>query len=46
MFFGSQERCEYCDETRQLAEEIAALSDLISIEIYDLGRILPPFNGK
>jgi len=36
MFFGSQENCQYCDETRQLVEEVAAISDLISIEIYDM----------
>jgi len=36
MFFGSKNRCEYCDETRQLAEEVAAISNLISIEIYDI----------
>jgi alkyl hydroperoxide reductase subunit AhpF len=36
MFFGSKENCAYCDETRQLVEEVAALSDLLSVEIYDL----------
>ncbi|MGD8404011.1 MAG: thioredoxin family protein [Anaerolineales bacterium] len=36
MFFGSKENCQYCDETRQLVEEVAAISDLISIEIYDM----------
>jgi len=36
MFFGSQTNCDYCDDTRQLVEEVAALSDLLSIEIYDL----------
>ena len=36
MFFGSVDNCQYCGETRQLAEEVAAISDLISIEIYDL----------
>ena len=36
MFFGSKQKCEYCDETRQLAEEVAALSDLVSIAIYDI----------
>lgn len=28
--------CQYCRETRQLLEEVAALSDKISIEVYDL----------
>jgi glutaredoxin-like protein len=36
MFFGSQTSCDYCDDTRQLVEEVAALSDLLSIEIYDM----------
>jgi alkyl hydroperoxide reductase subunit AhpF len=26
----------YCTETRQIAEEIAALSDKITVEVYDL----------
>ena len=25
MYFGSQENCQYCDETRQLAEEVTAM---------------------
>jgi glutaredoxin-like protein len=36
MFFGSQLDCQYCDDTRQLIEEVAALSDLMSLEIYDM----------
>lgn len=36
MFFGSKTNCDYCDDTRQLVEEVAALSDLMSIEIYDM----------
>ena len=36
MFFGSKDNCTYCDDTRQLVEEVAALSDLLSIEIYDM----------
>jgi glutaredoxin-like protein len=36
MFFGSQNNCQYCDDTRQLIEEVAALSDLMSLEIYDM----------
>ena len=36
MFFGRVENCEYCDETRQLVEEVTAISDLLSIEIYDI----------
>jgi len=36
MFFGNKENCAYCDETRQLVEEVATLSELLSVEIYDL----------
>ena len=35
MFFGSKDNCLYCDDTRQLVEEVTALSDLLSLEIYD-----------
>jgi alkyl hydroperoxide reductase subunit AhpF len=36
MFFGRVDNCDYCDDTRQLVGEVAAISDLLSIEIYDL----------
>ncbi len=36
MFFGREDNCDYCDDTRQLAEEVAGTSDLVSIEVYDL----------
>jgi glutaredoxin-like protein len=36
MFFGRSQDCEYCQETRQLAEEVSALSELLSLEIYDI----------
>lgn len=38
LFFGSQDRavCQYCVETRQLLEEVTALSDKLSLEVYDL----------
>lgn len=35
-FFGAKEGCAYCDDTRQLVEEIVALSDLLRMEAYDL----------
>jgi len=38
LFFGSETRCEYCTETRQLLEEVAALSDLISISAHDVDK--------
>lgn len=27
--------CEYCKETRELIEEVASLSDKLSVEVYD-----------
>jgi len=35
IMFTQQTECQYCGETRQIAEELAALSDRISAEIYD-----------
>jgi glutaredoxin-like protein len=34
--FTQEFECQFCAETRQIAEEIAGLSDLISVEVYDL----------
>lgn len=34
--FTQEMECQFCRETRQIAEEIAALSDMISLELYDL----------
>jgi alkyl hydroperoxide reductase subunit AhpF len=36
MFFGSQDRCEFCEPTRQLVEELTPLSDKLSASYYDL----------
>ena len=36
LFFGSEARCEYCNETRQLLEEVSAISELISLSVHDL----------
>jgi glutaredoxin-like protein len=33
--FTQEIECMYCSETRQLMEEIAGLSDKISLEVYD-----------
>jgi alkyl hydroperoxide reductase subunit AhpF len=35
VMFTQDIECQYCAETRQLCEEIADLSDLISVEVYD-----------
>lgn len=36
MLFVSQENCDYCAEIRQLLEEVAPISDLIGLRVYDL----------
>jgi glutaredoxin-like protein len=33
--FTQEFECNYCTETRQIAEEVAALSDHVSVETYD-----------
>jgi glutaredoxin-like protein len=35
VYFTQELECEYCRETRQLLEEVAALSDQISLEVYN-----------
>jgi len=34
--FTQEHECQYCAETRQIAEEVTALSDRIELEVYDL----------
>ena len=36
LFFGSKEDCAYCNETRQLLEEVVAIHDQLNLEVYDL----------
>jgi glutaredoxin-like protein len=36
IFFEKKSDCEYCGETRQMVEEVTALSDKIHLSIYDL----------
>jgi glutaredoxin-like protein len=36
LFFGSKENCNYCNDTRQLLEEVVALSPSINLIVYDL----------
>ena len=33
--FTQEYECQFCRETRQIAEEVAALSDQIHLEVYD-----------
>ncbi len=36
MFFGQKEGCSHCADTQQLLEEVAEISEKLSIEVYDL----------
>ena len=38
LFFGRSDACEYCDDARQLVEEVTALSEQLSLEMYDLDQ--------
>lgn len=38
LFFGVQEGCETCDDTRRLAEEVVAISDKLHLSVYDLNE--------
>lgn len=38
VLFFSGEDCEYCEDTRQLVEEVTDLSDLINLETLDLDQ--------
>ena len=35
VMFTQEVECKFCSSTRQLVQEIATLSDKISVEIYD-----------
>ncbi len=36
LFFGSDDNCDYCADTRQLLEEVVATDDRLGLSIYDL----------
>ncbi|MFN7035383.1 MAG: protein disulfide oxidoreductase [Bellilinea sp.] len=37
IFFGnSNDPCEYCEDTRQLLEEVTSLSDKLTLQVFDL----------
>jgi len=38
LFFSLEENCPYCDDTRQLMEELADLSDKLLMTEYDLKK--------
>jgi len=47
VMFTQEMECQYCSETRMISEEVASLSDNISVEVYDFVRdqkIVEEFN--
>jgi glutaredoxin-like protein len=36
LFFGTPDQCEYCDDTRQLLEEVTGLSDKLTLSVFDI----------
>jgi glutaredoxin-like protein len=36
LFFGSKDNCDYCNEAKQLLEEVTALNDKIELSVYDM----------
>lgn len=38
MFFGSTKNCDYCADAQKLVEEVAALSEKLSLSIHDLDQ--------
>ena len=36
MFFGTQQECQFCEDTLQLVEEVAGLSDLLTVSSFDV----------
>ena len=38
LFFGQKEKCMHCDDTLQLLQEVTSLSDLLSLQVYDLDQ--------
>lgn len=38
LFFSTQAHCDYCNEIRQLLEEVTEISNLISLSIHDVDQ--------
>ena len=38
VFFGLEKNCDYCADTRQLVEEVTAISDKLHLDILDIDR--------
>jgi glutaredoxin-like protein len=38
LYFSQETDCDYCDDTRQLVEEVAELSDKLYLDVFDLEK--------
>lgn len=38
LFFGQEKNCPYCEDTRQLVEEVTEISDKLHLTVYDIDR--------
>jgi glutaredoxin-like protein len=36
IYFGSQQNCDYCDETQKLLEGVVSTSDRLSLDVHDI----------
>ena len=36
LFFGLKDNCDYCNETKQLLDEVTSLNDKIELKVYDI----------
>ena len=36
LFFGSKDNCDYCNESKQLLEEVTAINDKVGLSVYDM----------
>jgi len=36
LFFGSKDSCDYCNEAKQLLEEVTALNEKLDLSVYDV----------
>jgi len=38
LFFGTQEQCQFCEDTRQLLEEITSISGILKLSVFDINE--------
>jgi len=36
LFFGSKDNCDYCNESKQLLEEVTSINDKVELSVYDI----------